>query len=1004
MSISLTINGQPVQVPEDASVLDAINASGTYISQLCKDPDMKPIGACRTCLVQIEEVRGFPASCSVPAREDMAVWTETPEVRRIRRGVLELTLAMLPPSSQSAATALRPPLATTTPNNPPSAKGDKGGVGEGLGVGDYKQLTTAAHHHGITDEVQEPARSVSKGWVPRTREVVDESNPVFNLAMEACILCGRCAQACQDGAQFIGAIDFLGNARSSRIGTFLDKPLVESICTTCGQCLSVCPTGAIQVKSPVKAPTRSATTTCPYCGVGCGIKLQVDDQETILEVLDDPDNKSSVGMLCVKGRFGYTFVHHPDRLTTPLIRVPSVNGDGHQGINSAVKRGKSQFRSATWDEALDYIVERLSQYPGDAFATLCSAKATNEDGYIQQKFARLVMQSNNIDHCTRLCHSPSVEAMLTTLGSGATSNSYTDYENAGCLLITGADPSSNHPVAASRMRRAIVERGARLIVINPRRIDMCDYAELWLRPYPGTDVALLNAMAKVILDEGLEDGDFVNDRTEGFEEWLKVVDKYTPESAEGITGVPAEEIRRAARIYARPSHPGYRGESAGGSGLPEDGAGMPGKKCGSCLIWGMGITQHTNGTANSHGLLNLALVAGQMGKPGSGISPLRGQNNVQGCGDAGCLPDSLPGYQGFQDESVDKFQRAWGNHPIPKENGLVATEMVEAAMDGRIKAMYVTGENPLLSEPDLKHARQAFNNLEFLVVQDIFMHETAEIADVVLPATSFAEKDGTFTNSERRVQRVRKAVEPIGQSRPDWEIICDLARRMCVRLGIPLDKEFSYSHPSEIWAENTRLTPIVAGISYERLESEGGIQWPCPTPDHPGTPYLYADSFPRGPRARFVAFEQGEVAAETPNRRFPLILNTGRILYHWHGGTMTRRVAGLLARSPELTIAINPEDGPRYGVADGEWVRLRSRRGEMEGRALFTENMRSGEVFVPFVKLAESAANFLTNSAYDATSKIPEYKVCAVRIEKIGQQEETTSSPAKLRKGKGRLV
>ena len=909
MTITLALNGHDVEVPDGASVLDAVNTSGTYISQLCKDPDMEPIGACRTCLVQIEGTRGFPASCSVPARNGMKIWTDTPEVRKIRGGVVELTLAMMPENGSKARSEPR--------------------------GNDYRELSIAAEHHDLTNP----------RWGGRDREPVDASNPVFNIAMDSCILCGRCTQACQDGHQFIGAIDFLGAGQSSRIGTFMDKPLVESICTTCGQCLSVCPTGAIQVKEPVQKVVKSITTTCPYCGVGCGIKAQVDENDRILEMLDDPDNQSSLGMLCVKGRFGYTFVHSKDRLTTPLIRRNGV------------------LTPASWDEALDYVAERLVRYRGDEFCTLCSAKATNEDGYIQQKFARLLMQSNHIDHCTRLCHSPSVEAMLTALGSGATSNSYIDYEEAGCLVIIGSDANSNHPVAASRMRRAVIERGAKLIVMNPRRIEMCDFAELWLRPRPGTDVALMNAMARVVLEEGLADQEFVNKRTEGFEEWREVVDKYTVEYAEQITGVPADDIAQAARIYARPPFSG------------------------SCLIWGMGITQHTNGTANAHSLLNLALVAGQMGRPGSGISPLRGQNNVQGCGDAGCLPNAFPGYQTIGEASLHKFQEAWSNTPLPPEKGLVVTDMMEAIMDGRLKAMYITGENPMLSEPDLHQAEKAFKKLEFLVVQDIFLHETAEIADVVLPATTFAEKDGTFTNSERRVQRVRKAIEPIGQSRPDWQIVCDLGRRVSQRLRLDLEHEFTYGHPSEIWDEMARLTPIVAGITYDRMDTEGGIQWPCPSPDHPGTRYLYAEDFPRGPRAKFVAFEQGKAAEELPTKRFPLILNTGRILYHWHGGTMTRRAEGLLARSPELQIAMNTEDGKRYDVADGEWVRVASRRGELEGRVLFDGKMEAGQVFVPFVKLQESAANFLTNSVYDPTSRIPEYKVCAVRIEKIAAAE-----------------
>ena len=970
MTITLTVNDRPVQVPEGASVLDAVNASGTYISQLCKDSDMKAIGACRTCLVHIEGARGLPASCSVPAAEGMVVQTETAEARRIRSGVIELTMAMLPGNdSGDAVPAFAAPASIKGAENGGAEIGESGAV-----TPDYRQLTTAARQHGVQ----------SSRWQARKREEIDDSNHVFNIAMEACILCGRCAQACQDGHQFIGAIDFLGAGRSSRIGTFMDRPLGESICTTCGQCLSVCPTGAIQVKEPPAAvslqelPTRprheqtgaegmeigspkSVTTTCPYCGVGCGIKLKVNSQNEVLEVQDDPENLSSVGMLCVKGRFGTSYVRHSDRLTTPLI-----------------KEG-GEFRPAGWDEALDLIADRLVRYRDGSFATLCSAKATNEDGYVQQKFARLLMQSNNIDHCTRLCHAPSVEAMLTSLGSGATSNSYTDYENAACLLIIGCDPTSNHPVAASRMRRAVVEGGAKLIVINPRRIDMCDYADLWLRGYPGTDVALLNGMAWVIMEEGLTDEKFVAARTEGFQEWLQVVDKYTPEYAEGITGVSAEEIRQAARVYAQPP---IRSGKGGSKAAASEGEGPWQAYGGSCLIWGMGITQHTNGTANAHSLLNLALLTGQLGKPGSGVSPLRGQNNVQGCGDAGCLPNSLPGYQGLGEDVLGRFQDAWRGQSLPAASGMVVTDMVESMTKPEgIKAMYITGENPLLSEPDLHHAAKQFQNLEFLVVQDIFMHETARMADVVLPATSFAEKDGTFTNSERRVQRVRKAIEPLGGSRPDWDIICDLGRRVSRKLGLPLEDQFTYSHPKQIFREMAELTPILAGISYQRLDQEGGIQWPCPDPDHPGTSFLYADSFPRGPRARFVAFDQGPVAAETPNRRFPFILNTGRVPQHWHGGTITRRVGELMASFPELQVSINPEDGKKHGIEGGKSVRVKSRRGELTGVALLTDRMRPGEVFIPFVKLQESAANFLTNSAYDPGSKIPEYKVCAVRID-----------------------
>jgi len=873
-------------------VLDAVNRLGIPLPQLCKDPDRAPLGACRTCLVHVEGQRGLPAACHLPARDGMIVRTTHPEAVRVRRAVLDLTLSMLTPAAER----------------------------DGFG-----QLGAAAARH----DLARPAHAAHHRFEP------DVSKSFFVLDREACILCGRCTVACGD-VQRIGAISLVGRGHDARVGVFADGAMSSSVCTSCGQCVATCPTGALRPKETPSPIVREVETTCPYCGVGCGITLRVRADGRLAVMADDsPANLSSGGTLCVKGRFATGFVHSRDRITTPMVKR-----DG-------------RWQAATWDEALDTAADGFARNHGH-FGSLASAKATNEDGYVIQKLTRVVMGTNNVDHCTRLCHSPSVEAMLVSMGSGATSNSYQDYEEAGCLMVVGADASANHPVIAIRFRRAVA-RGARLIVVNPKRVELCDQADLWIRQNPGTDVALFNAMARVILDEGLDDREFVRARTENFEDWVRALEPYTLDYAERVTGVPRADIAQAARWYARPAFTG------------------------SCLIWGMGITQHVNGTSNAHAVLNLSLVAGQMGFAGSGISPLRGQNNVQGAGDAGCVPTNLPGYAGYGAADLDRFERGWGARP-PAEPGLVVTEMIEGCLDGRVRAMYVVGENPLLSEPDLHHAEKAIEQLDFLVVQDLFMHETAERAHVFLPAAAFAEKDGTFTNSERRVQRIRQAIDPPGQARPDWWIACELARRTARRLGTSVSG-FDYHHPSEIFDELARLWPSLAGMSYARLES-GGLQWPCPTPDHPGTRFLYGDSFPRG-KGRFVAVTQGVEAAEQPDPDYPFLLNTGRLLYHWHGGTLTRRVEGLLELAPRLEVAVHPADARQLGVDDGGALRVVSRRGELTAYARVTEAVRRGAVFVPFVKLHDSAANFLTNSAVDPFAKIPEYKVCAVRLERI---------------------
>jgi formate dehydrogenase alpha subunit len=892
--LSVSVDDQLIEVPVGASALDAINVAGIYIPQLCKDPDQKARGACRTCLVQIDGLRGFPASCTTPCTPGMQIAVNSPDVARVRRGVIELTMGMHPDACQ-----------TNRPNT-------------------HNDLVDAARAHNID----------TPRWAPLPDPSVDTSNPFFVLDMQQCVLCARCVTAC-DEVQHIGAISLLGRGGSMKVGTFEDQPLRESICTSCGSCFAACPTGAIYPKKVRAEPVKRVDTTCPYCGVGCAIKLDVSGGNTIVRSDDQPDNVSSQGMLCVKGRFGFEYVNHRDRLTQPLIRR---NG---------------QLAVATWDEALDLVADKLVEYRG-SFGALASAKGTNEDAYVIQKFVRSVMDSNNVDHCTRLCHSPSVHAMLQSLGSGATSNSYVDYENAGCLMVVGSDSSSNHPVVTVRFRRA-VKRGATLIVVNPKWTELNYYADIWLRQLPGTDVALFNGLAYVLLDEGLADENFIRTRTEGFSGWAEAVREYPPSVTSQITGVPEKDLVAAARGFAKPPFGG------------------------SCMIWGMGISQHSNGTANAHGVINLALAAGMAGKPGNGISPLRGQNNVQGCGDAGCIPDNLPGYQALSAENRARFGAVWGQM-TERPAGLTVTSMVEAAGRGELKAMYVVGENPFLDEANLDHARSAIHKIEFLVVQDIFLQETAEAAHVVLPATSFAEKEGTFTNSERRVQRVRAALAPIGQTRPDWDITCDIARRVCRRLGLD-EGQFRYSSPREIMDEMAHLTPIIAGISHDRLDREGGIQWPCPSPDHPGTPNLYTEDFPRpSGLARLTPVRQGPAAMELPDDQYPIVLNTGRVLYHWHGGTLTTRVDGLVDMVPQVEVTINPIDADTYGVRDGCPVQVTSRRGSIVVQARVNNEVTRGELFMPFVSLEGAAANFLTNNVYDPNG-MPEYKVCAVRIQ-----------------------
>jgi len=898
--LRLNVDGRAVTVPEGSTVLEAIRAAGLYVPTLCHEPDLKPFGACRLCLVAIEGLRGLPTSCTTPAQEGMVVRTETEEITRLRRTIVELALANHPADCLVCA--------------------------KGLDC----ELLKVARYLGVEKSSLERLR---RGALIKP---LDASNPAFVLDPNKCILCGKCVRVCHEivGA---GAIDFAYRGQHTLVSTFGARPLAESICQSCGECLERCPTGALTAKEAL-VPQREVRTTCPYCGVGCGIYLGVRGDK-IVRVKGAKESPVNRGELCVKGRFGLDFVNHPDRLTRPLIR----REDAPKGAGPA--EATEAFRPADWDEALDRVAgalaETLERHGPGAVGVLSSAKCTNEDNYMVQKFARAALGTNNVDHCARLCHASTVAAALAAFGDGAMSNSIADVDRAEVIMVIGSNTTECHPIIGRRIRRAVRFRGARLIVADPRAIEISEAAEIHLNHLPGTDVALLNGLMRQIVEAGLLDRRFIEERCEDFEPFLESLAPYTLEAVEQATGVPAQKIKQAALLLGRARR--------------------------VMVLYGMGITQHTTGTDNVKAIANLLMLTGNLGKPGTGFSPLRGQNNVQGACDMGALPNVFPGYQRVNDPAaLAKFEAAWGRK-LSDRPGLTLTEMLQAALQGRLRAMYVVGENPMLSEPDLRHAQGALSGLDFLVVQDLFLTETAQLADVVLPAASFAEKDGTFTSTERRIQRVRPALEPPGQARGDWRIIADVA----ARLGYPLTCDSSAS----IMAEIAALTPIYGGISYRRLE-RGGLQWPCWHGRHPGTAILHRDRFSRG-RGKFHVVHDVP-PAELPSRAYPLLLSTGRILEHWHTGSMSHRSRVLEALAPESRVEISPEDAASLGVEEGDLVSLSSRRGEVKTRVRKTRRVRPGQAFMAF-HWGDAPANLLTNPALDPVAKIPEYKVASIK-------------------------
>jgi formate dehydrogenase alpha subunit len=887
-NIRLTINGQRIEAKQGMTVLEVAQSAGIYIPTLCYHQDLEPYGGCRLCVVEIEKIRGQPTACTTSATDGMVVHTETPDVNQIRRNTVELLIADHPMDCLTCIKNQR------------------------------CELQKVAGYLGITER----RFPIAERSLP-----VDDSNPFFTLDRNYCILCARCTRTC-DEITAANAIEIVDRGYNSRVSTFGDKPLLESICQSCGECVVRCPVAALVPKNTIQ-PTSEVETICPYCGVGCGMHLGIRDDQ-IISVRGSRENPSSKGRLCVKGRYGIPeFVHHPERLMAPLIK----------------RKGK--LAEASWDEALALVAQKLASYPKDQVAVISSAKCTNEENYIIQKFARAVLGTNNIDHCARLCHSPTVTGLGQIFGSGAMTNTNNDISNAACILAIGTNTTETHPVIGFNVKKA-VHRGGKLIVANPHRIRLVRFADVWLRQRPGTDVALLMGMAKVIVDDGLFDSSFINERCENFDVFQETLKDFDLASAEKITGVPQSQIAEAARIYATNSP--------------------------ASILYGMGITQHAHGTDNVSAIANLAMLTGNIGKPASGVNPLRGQNNVQGACDMGALPNVYCGYQAVTTPAIkEKFEAAWDSS-LPPTAGLTLTEIFDAVHQGKIKALYLVGENPMLSEPDANHVREALSRLDFFIAQDIFLSESAELAHVVLPGATFAEKDGTFTNTERRVQLVRKVIEPLGDSRTDWQITCQIAERMG-------GKGFHFEHPSQIMDEIARLTPSYGGISFERLEVEG-LQWPCPTREHLGTPILHTKTFTRG-KGSFLSLEY-KPPMELPDNDYPLVLTTGRNIFQYHTGTMSRKVKGLNIFKGEERAEINPEDATKLGIVDNDMIKVVSRRGEVTTKARVTKASLAGVVSMTF-HFAESPTNVLTNPAVDLIAKIPELKVCAIRIEKIDQ-------------------
>ena len=906
-TVTFNLNGEDVTVERGLTVWEAANGRGLKIPHLChKDATAYvPDGNCRACMVEVEGERTLVASCIRPAADGMVVKTDSARAEKARKMVMEL-------------------LVTDQPDR--DAAHDK-----------------SSHLWDMAD-----MQNVSDSRFPKLEEtrvpLLDASHLAMSVNLDACIQCNLCVRACRD-VQVNDVIGLSGRGADAKITFDFDDPMGASSCVACGECVQACPTGALMPATVVdetqvgdsKSFDREVESVCPYCGVGCQLSFKIkDDKIAWVEGIEGPANENR---LCVKGRFGFDYIAHPHRLTKPLIRRDDAPA---KGLNVDPGNLSTHFREASWEEAFEFA-GRGMKGRGREIAGFGSAKCSNEEAYLFQKLIREAFKHNNVDHCTRLCHASSVSALLENVGSGAVTATFNEIENADVAIVIGCNPSENHPVAATYFKQ-FAKRGGKLIIVDPRGTAMKGHAEHMLQFRPGTDVALLNAIMNVIVEEKLYDQNYIDTMTENWDEMKAHLADFTPEAMSPLCGISPEEIRQVARTYANADA--------------------------AMIFWGMGISQHIHGTDNSRCLISLALMTGQTGRPGAGLHPLRGQNNVQGASDAGLIPMFLPDYQSVEDDGVrSAFTDVWGTGDFSNQKGLTVVEIMDAIHDDKIKGMYILGENPAMSDPDVEHARDALAKLDGLVVQDIFLTETANYADVIFPSSAWPEKTGTVTNTNRQVQMGRPAVSPPGDAREDWWITVQLANH----LGL----DWNYTHPKEVFAEMKLNMGSLNNITWDRLETTA-VTYPSLTPDDPGQPIVFGDKFPRpSGRARFTPANV-TAPAEVPDADFPMILTTGRQLEHWHTGSMTRRATVLDWAEPEANASLHPKTLRKMGVKAGEMITLETRRGKINIMARVDRAVAEDMVFLPFAYV-EAAANILTNPKLDPYGKIPEFKFSACR-------------------------